>query len=172
MTVSTPSPSRQPALSVVPLADLGPAGEAAIVRLCSEALATDCGSLFGFLSASTHVLADLDGLLVGHACWTMRQLQPSGVRPLRTAWVDAVTVAPAHQRRGIGRLVMRRLAALTADVELRALGTERMSFFEQLGWERWQGPTVRVLHDPLDTLMILRTASSPELDLTQRISAT
>ena len=169
--MSAPSRPGQPTLSVMPLADLGPAGEAAIVRLCSEALGTDCGSLFGFLSASTHVLADLDGRLVGHACWTTRQLKPSGVPALQTAWVDAVTVAPAHQRRGIGSLVMRRLADLTDGVELRALGTERMGFFEQLGWVRWQGPTVHVLHDPLDTLMILRTASSPEIDPTEQISA-
>ena len=170
--MSASSRPTQPAVSVVSLADLGPAGEAAIVRLCSEALGTDCGSLFGFLSASTHVLANLDGLLVGHACWTTRQLKPSGVPALRTAWVDAVTVAPAHQRRGVGSMVMRRVEELTADFELRALGTERMSFFEQLGWRRWHGPTVHVLHDPLDTLMILRTASSPELDLTEQISAT
>ena len=164
--------SARPAVTVVPLADLGPAGQAAIVRLCSEALAVDCGSLFEFLSSSTHVLANLDGRLVGHACWTTRQIQPAGLPPLRTAWVDAVTIAPPHQHRGFGSLLMRRLAEVTADFELRALGTERLGFYERLGWERWHGPTMHVLHDPLDSLMILRTASSPHLDLSGPISAT
>jgi GNAT superfamily N-acetyltransferase len=158
-------------LAVVPLASLGPARKAAVVRLCSDALRADCGSLFDYLTASTHVLASLDGRLVGHACWTSRQLQPAGLPPLRTAWVDAVSVAPTHQRRGLGTLVMGWLADETADFELRALGTEQMAYFARLGWEAWPGPTRGVLHDPLDSLMILRTATSPQLDRTVAISA-
>jgi GNAT superfamily N-acetyltransferase len=161
----------QALLAVVPLASLGAAKQAAVVRLCSDALGADCGSLFDYLTASTHVLATLDGRLVGHACWTSRQLQPAGLSPLRTAWVDAVSVAPTHQRRGIGTLVMRRLADETADFDLRALGTEQMAYFARLGWETWDGPTRGVLHDPLDSLMILRTATSPQLQRTVAISA-
>jgi aminoglycoside 2'-N-acetyltransferase I len=158
-------------LAVVPLASLGPARKAEIVRLCSDAVGADCGSLFDYLTASTHVLASVDGRLVGHACWTSRQLQPAGLPPLRTAWVDAVSVAPTHQRRAIGTLVMRRLADETADFELRALGTEQVAYFARLGWEAWKGPTRGVHHDPLDSLMILRTATSPQLDRTVAISA-
>jgi GNAT superfamily N-acetyltransferase len=161
----------QPALAVVPLAALGPARKTAIIRLCTDALAVDCGSLFDYLSASTHVLANLDGQLVGHACWTTRRLQPANLLPLRTAWVDAVSVAPPQQGRGFGSLVMRRLADLTADFELRALGTERMTFFARLGWESWHGATTGVLYDPLDSLMVLPTATSPQLDRTVPISA-
>jgi aminoglycoside 2'-N-acetyltransferase I len=161
----------QATLTVVPLAALGPARKAAIVRLCTDALAGDCEPLFDYLSATTHVLADFDGQLVAHACWTTRQLQPAGLPPLRTAWVDAVFVDPPHQHQSIGTLMMRRLAGLTADFELRALGTERMSFFARLRWEPWDGPNTGVLHDPADTLMILRTTTSPQLDTTVPISA-
>jgi hypothetical protein len=46
-----------------------------------------------------------------------------------------------------------------------------MPFFERLGWERWHGPTVGVLHDPLDTLMVLRTATTPSVDTASPITA-
>ena len=65
---------------------------------------------------------------------------------------------------------MRRLADETADFELRGLGTERMTFFERLGWERWHGSTEGVLHDPLDSLMILRTTATPPLDTAASIT--
>ena len=160
-----------PALSVTPLRDLNAAERDEIVELCTAALETDCGNLFEFLMASTHVLARLDERLVGHACWWERRLEPDGIGPLRTAWVDAVSVAPSHQRRGIGTLVMRRLAGATAGFELVALGTERMPFFERLGWERWTGPTHAALPDAVDTLMMLRTRRTPHLDTSRPIRA-
>jgi GNAT superfamily N-acetyltransferase len=161
----------RPEINVVPLAELGPAGKAPILRLCADALGANSGSLFDYLSESTHVLAHVDGQLVGHACWTTRHLRPADASPLRTAWVDAVSVAPPLQNRGIGTLVMRRLADETADFDLGALGTEQMAFFERLGWERWVGSTTGVLHDPQDTLMVRRTPTTPELDTTRPIAA-
>jgi GNAT superfamily N-acetyltransferase len=161
----------RPALSVVALDAISPATRAAIVRLCTAALGVDCGPLFGYLSDSTHVLAELDGRLIGHACWTTRRLVPAGLPPLRTAWADAVVVGPAHQKAGVGTAVVCRLAELTEDFELRALGTEQIAFFARLGWERWQGPTSGVLHDPLDSLMTLRTATTPRMATTLPISS-
>jgi len=138
----------------------------AIVAVCTDALQTYCDTLFEYLSGSMHVVASFDGRLVGHACWTTRLFAPDDREPLRTAWVDAVVVAPSLQRRGIGTALMRRLAEETEDFELRGLGTEAMAFYERLGWERWHGPTPGVHHDPLDTLMILRTDRTPSLDPT------
>ena len=159
-----------PELASLSLAALSPGTRASIVRLCTAALASDCSSLFGFLSDSTHVLATLDGRLIGHACWTTRRLVPADLPPLRTAWVDAVVVDPAHQNVSVGTCVMRRVAELTADYDLRALGTEQAAFFARLGWERWHGPTAGVLHDPLDSLMILGTETFPRLDTGMPIS--
>ena len=156
---------------IVPVANLTTADKTAIIRLCSEAHGVDFGRLFEFLSDPNHVLAYLGDELVGHACWTTRRLRPGGLPPLRTAWVDAVSTAPAHQNRGIGSLVMQRLAAETAAFELGALGTDRLTFYERLGWAAWRGSTEDVLHDPLDTLMVLRTATTPPLDLTAPITA-
>jgi aminoglycoside 2'-N-acetyltransferase I len=158
-------------LNVVELEALSPARRSAIVAVCGDALRTDCAQLFDYLSRSTHVIATIDGRLVGHACWTSRQLAPGGLAPLRTAWVDAMVVAPDRQRLGVGTSVMRLLAERTEDFELRGLGTEQMGFFERIGWERWRGPTPGVHHDPLDSLMILRTTSTPALDLAGVISA-
>jgi GNAT superfamily N-acetyltransferase len=159
-------------LEVVERSSLGDAGRRAIVELCSDALETDCADLFGFLPAgSTHVRGLIDGRLVGHACWAARTLSVEGHGPLAAAWVDTVVVAPDHQRRGIGTAVIGRLDVLTARFELRALGTERVPFFAGLGWERWEGPSSEVLHDPVDTLMVLRTLATPDLDLNARVLA-
>lgn len=161
----------RPRLTIAPLDDLTAVDRTAIIRLCTGAHDVDFGRLFEFLSDPTHVLASLGDELVGHACWTPRRLRPAGMPPLRTAWVDAVSTAPAHQNRGFGSLVMRRLAAETVGFALGALGTERLTFYERLGWEAWRGQTEGVLHDPLDTLMVLRTATTPALDVAARITA-
>lgn len=155
----------------MPLDDLGVERRDAIVALCTASLQTDCGTLFGYLAGSIHVLARVDDRLVGHACWWPRWLQVRDSDRLRTAWVDAVVVAPDQQRRGIGSAVMTRLTDEIADFDLGGLGTERMAFFERLGWERWTGETDHVLHDPVDTLMILRTASTARIDTSAPIEA-
>lgn len=147
----------------MPLDHLGRARRAAIVALCGAALQADCGSLFGYLTGSMHVMARAQDRLVGHACWWPRWLEIDGFDRLRGAWVDAVVVAPDVQRSGIGTRVMTRLREEIGNFDIGALGTERMPFFERLGWERWTGDTDRVLHDPVDTLMILRTATTPPI---------
>ena len=53
-----------------------------------------------------HVIARLDGEVVGHAVITTRWLRPDGLPFLRCAYVDAVATAPTHQRQGIGGRVM------------------------------------------------------------------
>ena len=159
-------------LEVVHRSSLGADRHTAIIELCSDALKVDCRDLFGFLPAdSRHVLATMDGRLIGHACWATRQFRVDDDEPLETAWIDTVVVAPKAQRLGVGSAVMRHVAELTAGIELRALGTEQMPFFERLGWERWLGSTAGVLHDPLDTLMVLRTKTTPPLDTARPIAA-
>ena len=159
-------------LEVVHRSSLGTDGRGTIIELCSDALKVDCQDLFGFLSAdSSHVLASIDGRLIGHACWATRQLQVDDDEPLETAWIDTVVVAPDAQRHGVGSAVMRHVAEMTAGFDLGALGTEQMPFFERLGWEPWLGPTSGVLHDPLDTLMVLRTATTPSVDTAVPITA-
>ena len=147
-----------------------------ILSLCAAAFDEDVGRMFALLPGSTHVRARLDGRLVGHACWVTRWLQPDGLPPLRTAYVEAVAVDPDHQRRGIGGRIMRRLVAEVQDYDLTALSPAVEPFYARLGWEPWRGPTaIRTdggsLPTPDEEIMILRTRRTPPLDLNARISA-
>jgi aminoglycoside 2'-N-acetyltransferase I len=123
--------------------DLTAEERAAIVELCSWAHGVDFGGLFSLLPPDgLHVIARLDAEIVGHAVITTRWLQPDELPFLRCAYVDAVATAPTHQRQGVGRSVMLRLAdAAEADgYEIGCLESELRGFYEPLGWEQWRGP--------------------------------
>ena len=78
--------------------------------------------------------------------------------------------------RGFASAVMRRLAAEIADhFELAALGTRRFTFYTQLGWERWLGPTAVRTETGIDPcpsefVMILRLPRTPVLETTWPLS--
>lgn len=121
-----------------------------------------------------HWLLELDDRLLAHASVVERRLEIDG-RPFRAGYVEAVAVAPAFQRTGLGSRVM---AAATAHVrdayELGALGTGEQPFYERLGWERWGGRsevierdgTRRHTADEDGWLMVLRTGPSARVPLT------
>ena len=164
-------PGGRPRLAVLGVAELTPAERGEIVALCSAAFDEDFGNLFEVLSASSvHLLARVGEELVSHACWSTRWLQPGGLAPLRTAYVDAMATSPAHQGHGLGSLVMRRLAEEIRGYEIGGLCPARLAFYERLGWERWRGPLALrtaegLRHTPDETAMILRTPRTPPLDL-------
>ena len=163
-------------LSVLPTRALTRPTRDAIVAMCTRAFAQDFGNLFDFVSDSMHVLAYHDDMLIGHACWAARWLQPAGYAPIRTAYVDAVATDPGYQGRGVGSAVIRRLIQEIQPYDLGGLSTRRVSFYTLLGWERWRGPTaMRVSGDlvptPDDTVMILRTPTTPPLDTTTLLIA-
>jgi predicted N-acetyltransferase YhbS len=115
---------------------------AGIVQLCIAAHnEPSFENLFVWVPAGgLHVLAVLNGKLVGHAMATTRWLQPEGMHVMRTAYVDAVSTSPAHQRQGIGSVVMRQLVAQLTDYEVACLETDKPAFYERLGWQQWRGP--------------------------------
>lgn len=163
-------------LFVAPADALAPNMRGAIIALCIRAFEEDFADLFALLPGATHVIALRCGVLVGHACWVTRWLQPDGLAPLRTAYVEAVAVDPAQQRRGVGSAVMRLLAATIADYEVGALSPTCSAFYEGLGWMPWYGPTaIRTVRGlvatPEDEIMILCTPSTPALDVNARITA-
>ena len=82
-------------LAVVPADALSPAMRSAIVAVCTDALQSDCGTLFEYLSGSEHILASIAGGLVGHACWTTRSLAPADREPPLTAWDGGASVPPS-----------------------------------------------------------------------------
>lgn len=162
--------SLQAQVEVIGTSDLGQRRRDEIIAVCDEAFNLPFGALFDYVANSIHVLARIDGKLVGHACWAARQLEPGGVRPLRTAYVDAVATHPGYQGRGIGRLVMARLAHEIEGYELGGLSTDVPLFYEKLGWERWRGPTAMRIPEGLknttgETVMVLRLPNTPPLNV-------
>jgi aminoglycoside 2'-N-acetyltransferase I len=149
-----------------------------VVRLCIDAhQEEDFNNLFSYLPPEgLHVLAYLDGRLVGHAVVTIRWLQAGNEPLLRTAYVDAVATSPTHQGRGIGSAVMRHLASVVDDCDIACLETDRVGFYERLGWEEWRGslggrsPEGLIPTPDQRGIMILRLGRTPDLDPSQRLT--
>lgn len=128
-------------------------------------------------TGGVHFVLDIDGQIVGHASVVERQIHVAG-NPLRTGYVEAVATAPAHQRSGLGSLVMADVDAYIGErFELGALGTAVHAFYERLGWLTWRGPSsVRAPGGEVRTadedgyILVLPTPSSPPLDLSAPIS--
>ena len=124
-----------------------------------------------------HFVADEQESIVGHAAVVERELHIGGV-PLRTGYVEAVATDPGRQGRGIGSMLMRDVGAHIAErYQLGALGTGSHRFYERLGWATWRGPSsVRTPDGERPTpeedgyILVLRTPSSPALDVTAPIS--
>lgn len=125
----------------------------------------------------THFIADEGRQIVGHASVVDRDIR-IGDRPLYTGYVEAVATAPTHQRRGVGTALMRQVNGYIAErYELGALGTGSQLFYARLGWFTWRGPSyVRTetgdepTPDEDGYILVLRTPSTPELDLGAPIS--
>ena len=151
---------------------------ARVVRLCVDAhREPDFANLFMYLPPEgIHVLAYLDGRLAGHAVATTRWLQIGDGPLLRTAYVDAVATAPSHERRGVGTAVMRHLAVAVEDYDVACLETDRVAFYERLGWEEWRGPLGGRSDDGFVPtpgargIMILRLPRTPDLDVRELLT--
>lgn len=155
---------------------LAPVERDAVLRLCSEAFATDYEPFLDSFADATHVLAFVQDALVGHALWVTRWLQPAGMPLLRTAYVEAVAVDASLRHRGVGTMVMRQLARSIQAYDLGGLSTGSEAFYERLGWRVWQGAlsvrtTSGMIATPHDRLMVLALPRTPKLDLGAPISA-
>lgn len=124
-----------------------------------------------------HFVLDIGGEVVAHASVVERDIH-LGDRPFRTGYVEAVAAAPDRQGAGLGSLLMTEVTSwIRTHFELGALGTGRHRFYERLGWLAWAGPSyVRATDGPRRTpdedgnILVLRTPSSPALDLGAPIS--
>jgi aminoglycoside 2'-N-acetyltransferase I len=88
-----------------------------------------------------HVLAHERGALAGHASVVQRRMIVGG-DTLRCGYVEAVAVAPAFQRRGIGAALMRACNQIVSGgYHLGALGAtdEGARLYAANGWVRWEG---------------------------------
>jgi aminoglycoside 2'-N-acetyltransferase I len=148
----------------------------AILDLCAAAYQEDLSEIITTFPSPTHVLAYVSDQLVSHAAWVTRWLEPQDFGILRTAYIEAVATAPAHQGRGYASAVMRHLATLIEDYDLAALSPSDPAFYERFGWELWSGPlAIRtetgLLDTPDEEVMILRLPATPPLDLSAPITA-
>jgi aminoglycoside 2'-N-acetyltransferase I len=165
------------ALTLARAEALSPAQRAEIIALCARAFDEPFDVWFDVLPGSTHVLGWVDGVLVSHAAWVTRWLQPEGLPLLRTAYVEAVATAPEHQGKGHATAVLRDLAARLGGYDLGGLSPSDAKFYARLGWESWCGPTAirlpegGLLDTPGEDVMILRLPGSPALDLDARLTA-
>jgi aminoglycoside 2'-N-acetyltransferase I len=164
-----------PRVRLLATAELTPDEVAAIRGLMAEAFGDDEDDRFEdadweHARGGTHVVLDVDGVIVAHAAVVERELHVDG-HPVRTGYVEAVATAPAHQGEGLGTIVMQRADAIIAEsFELGALGTGSHHFYERLGWRTWRGPAfVRLpaggdqrTPDEEGYILVIRTPTTPE----------
>lgn len=159
-----------PAIGVHPAADLDPVDRAAILALCSAAYEEDFAPYLDLLPGAVHVTLREAGVIVSHAAWVTRWLQPEGLPLLRTAYIEAVATLPARQGRGHATAILAALPPLLGDFDLGALSPSEPAFYARLGWTSWRGPlSVRTGRGreatPDEAVMILRLPRTPSLDL-------
>jgi aminoglycoside 2'-N-acetyltransferase I len=124
-----------------------------------------------------HVIAERDGRIVAHGSVVDRDLRVAG-RRIAAGYVESVATEPGLQRTGLGSAVMGEIGAIIGErYEAGFLGTGEHAFYERLGWRTWRGPlSVRTADGERRTpdeegyIMVLRTASSPPLDLDAPLS--
>jgi aminoglycoside 2'-N-acetyltransferase I len=162
------------ALNATKTEDLDEAMRGAVIQVCVAAhQREDFRNLFTYVpSGGLHFLAHCEGQLVSHAMVTTRWLQPEGLPLLKTAYIDAVATLPAYQGQGYGSAVMRRLANdINSEYVIACLETDKIGFYERLGWQAWRGPLAgRSEQGLIPTpeqrgIMILHLAKTPSLDL-------
>jgi aminoglycoside 2'-N-acetyltransferase I len=121
----------------------------------------------------THVVVVAGGAeVLCHAAVVERVLEVNG-DPVVTGYVEAVATHPDHRREGHASRVMGAVNQLIEErFAMGALSTDRHTFYERLGWERWQGPShvrrgVELIRTPDedDGIMVLRCGQILETSL-------
>lgn len=120
----------------------------------------------------THVLVELDDIVVAHASVVPRRLELPD-RALYAGYVEAVATHPLFQRRGYAAAAMQRIGGVIHDTyDIGALSTGIPEFYVNFGWDRWRGMTFA--HAPEGRLrteeddggvLVLRTARTGYVDL-------
>ena len=165
-------------LEVVPAHQLSDPDRAEIIALCDRAYGPSMEPYLQSLPNPTHVIATVDDVIVSHAMWVTRRLQPGAGSLLRTAYVELVATDPRHQRKGYAAAVMRRLAKEITDFDIGALcpSDAGQALYPKLGWQYWRGPLfIRGSHEliptPNERVMVLPLPKTPRLDIDAPLSA-
>jgi len=181
-------------IKVIPASELTQIDLQSIQDLCTRAYGEDVWCDYEYLKAAYHVVGRDAGVIVSHALWVNRSLSVNGAAPLMTAYVEYVATEPALQGLGLASQLLRFLlnyiqnqVAIHAELDvalpyqLAALAPAESQFYERLGWELWQGDLyIRqqddLQHDhliptPDDDVMIFRLTTTPEISITDDLSA-
>ena len=131
--------------------------------------------MFEELGVGHHLLGRSDGALVSHLMWITRWLQPAGLAPLRTAYVEIVATHPAHQRRGHASRLLEHFVPRVADYEFAALCPATEGLYRRLGWRFWEDPRFtrkdgHAVPTPDERVMVLAGPLCPVLDFGAALS--
>lgn len=151
------------------------ATRADVIALCNASYREPMEPYLDAIGPGEHVLGIRDGVLVSHLMWVTRWLQPAGMLPLRTAYVELVATAPHAQGHGYATRLVQEFPRLVLDFALAALSPSKTGRYARLGWQYWRGPLAvrdegRLVPTPGERVMILRLPGTPELDDTQTLS--
>jgi GNAT superfamily N-acetyltransferase len=155
--------------------DLSPELAQAVIRVCDAAYQTDTKPLFSQLGPGLHLLAFQGDKLVSHLMWVTRWLQPEGITPLRTAYVEMVATDPPMQRCGYASLLLGDFVRHVGEYELAALCPATESVYARLGWKFWRGPLAarregHLIPTPEERVMLLPLPHTPALDWERPLS--
>ena len=146
-----------------------------LLDMLSAAYEEDFRAELPILAGAVHVIGREDGIIVSHAAWVTRWLQPAGQGLLRCAYIEAVATRPAYQGRRHASAVLRALPPLIAEYDIAALSPSDPGFYARLGWQSWRGPLLargdagdEVCAD--EEAMVLMLPRTPVLDLTVPLS--
>jgi aminoglycoside 2'-N-acetyltransferase I len=152
-------------------ADLDEATLRAIRALMDEAFDDFEDADWEHALGGMHVLMHEGDELAGHASVVQRRVIAAG-RTLRCGYVEAVAVAAAFRRRGIGAALMRECNRIVRGAyHVGALGAtdEGARLYESAGWRRWEGRLSAltpdgVVHTPEDEGFVYVLEVDPPLD--------
>jgi aminoglycoside 2'-N-acetyltransferase I len=155
---------------------LPPETRAALLAVCEAAYGEPMRPYLEDIGPGEHVLGLEDGVPVSHLMWVTRRLEPEGMAPLRTAYVELVATAPDARGRGHATRLLESFPGLVEDYDLAALSPATEQLYTRLGWRYWCGPlSIRtdagLVPTPEERIMYLRLPSTPPLDDTLPLSA-
>lgn len=147
----------------------------AILALCNAAYQEAMEPYLEAIGPGEHLLGTRAGVLVSHLMWVTRWVQPAGLQPLRTAYVELVATAPEAQGQGFATQLLQAFPPPARDHELAALSPASERLYARLGWRYWRGLLAvrhegRLVPTPGERVMILPLPRTPLLDDTQTLS--
>jgi aminoglycoside 2'-N-acetyltransferase I len=156
--------------------ELGVAGDAAVLELCSVAYAEAIAPYLRDIGPGIHLLGWVGKELVSHVMYVERFLQVEEAPPLRTAYIELVANHPQEQGKGYASRLLREVIARVPTFDIAALSPSDPAFYTRLGWALWRGPLfVRISEGmsptPDEQVMVIRLPRTPPaLDLDARLS--